>query len=180
MSTNVIETGEDISKDIYEEEKNLFEVESQALYQRIVGSKKPQSITDKNITIISKNDSIKTRVTHIIDLLQSQTNPVLIAGKSNAISKMLTVCEILKSAILKDHPTIQLKQYNKLTKQSSLNNPNYKQTNRTVKQRNNVDNFMNDANINGHKIYQLPILYILFVPRDYSNLELNGWTAQDN
>lgn len=180
MSANVIETDEDISKDIFEEEKNLFEVETDALYQKIIGSKEPQTITNKNITVINKNDSINTRVTHIINLLKSQTRPVLIAGKSNAISKMLTVSEVLKSTIRNDHPTIQLKQYNKLTKQSSLNNPNYKQTNRTAKQRNNVDNFMNDASINGHKIYQLPILYILFVPKDDSSLELSGWTHQEN
>lgn len=180
MSAPVIETNEDISKDIFEEEKNLFEVESNALYQKILGSKGPQSISSTNVTIINKNDSIKTKVTQITNLLQSQTSPLLIAGKSNSISKMLTISELLKSTMRNDHPTIQLKQYNKITKQSSLNNPNYKQKKKTVKQRNNVDNFMKDAAIHGHKIYQLPILYILFVTRDDSSLELSGWTYQDS
>ncbi|CUM55934.1 uncharacterized protein AC631_01661 [Debaryomyces fabryi] len=180
MSAHVIETNEDISKDIFEEEKNLFEVESNALYQKVIGSKGLQTIPSKNLTIINKNDSIKTKVTQITNLLRSQTEPLLIAGKSNAISKMLTISELLKSTIRNDHPTVRLKQYNKLTKQSSLHNPNYKQTNKTVKQRNNVDNFMNDAGIHGHKIYQLPILYILFVPKEDSSLELSGWSHQDN
>lgn len=180
MTTHVIETNEDISKDIFEEEKNLFEVESNALYQKIIGSKGKQTISSKNVTIINKNDSIKTKVTQITNLLQSQGEPILIAGKSNSISKMLTIIEILKSTIRSDRSTPQLKQYNKLTKQSSLHNPHYKLTSKTVKQRNNVDNFMNNADIHGHKIYQLPILYILFVPKDDSILELSGWTYQDS
>lgn len=178
MSANVIEISEDISKDIFDEEKNLFGVETNAMYRKITGTKEPQAITSKNITIINKNDTIKTRVTHIINLLQSQDKPVLIAGKSNSISKVLTVSELLKCKIREQLPTIPLKQYNKLTKQSSLNNPNYKQTNKTVKQKNNVNAFMNHAGIHGHKIYQLPILYILFVPKEDNNLELGDWTCQ--
>lgn len=178
MSTSVIETNEDVSKDISKEENNLFEHESHAIYARVTGTKELESIASKNIAIIKKNDSIKSRVTQIINHINTQPEPILIVGKSNAISKMLTVSEILKCKIREQLPELKIIQYNKLTKQSSLTNPNYKHTKNTAKQRNNIDAFMNDTSIHGHKIYQLPILYILFTRGNHS-LDTSGWTSQD-
>lgn len=177
MSSSLIESrDENLSKDIYEEEKNLFEAESTAMYRKI---RNGSEHTNKSVIFIRKNDSIKTRITQIIDLVESQTEPLLIIGKSNTISKMLTICELLKAKIKETNHTTALKQYNKISKQSSLNNPNYKQLSKTTKQKNNVESFMNGSSIHGHKIYQLPILYILFVPKEDAKLELSGWTRQE-
>lgn len=171
---------EDISdsKNTEEEEKEWLEQNTYALYEEI-HSGSDANPRKENVFIIGKNDSIHSKVARIILILEERKETVLLAGKSNSIGKMLSVSEIAKEKVNPNIKTI-LKQYNKLTKQLSLTNPNYK-VKKNLEQSNKDSTNSTAENfklIYEPKIYLLPVLYLLLVPTQQGLLHVDDWTYQ--
>lgn len=129
---------------------------------------------------ITKNDSIKNKVEAILKFLDNDET-ILLSSLSNGIAKLIAITEIVK--LKQPH----LYQYNNLLKLESTTNPNYK-----IKKDNKNDD--NDQipeegslkkqvleEINGPKVYTLPVMYILLTRRgSIENIDLMSWTKQKN
>ncbi|CAI5760613.1 unnamed protein product [Candida verbasci] len=146
---------------------------------------------------ISKNDSIKDRVTSILNTLRQeqeqeqeqqqdedeQNTIILLGGYSNNIPKLISIVEIVKQ----NNESSKLFQFNKLSKFESENNPNYK----PKKEENNDDGKVlteeeiqkkleEEARkeIHGAKVYSLPTMFIILSNQDLSQIDLTNWTSQ--
>ncbi|KAK6457735.1 uncharacterized protein RJT20DRAFT_26049 [Scheffersomyces xylosifermentans] len=145
---------------------------------------------------ITKNDSIKKRVDQILGTLK-KGKPILIASRSNGISKAVSVVEIAKQQLKSQN--ISILQFNRLSKQTSLINPNYKNSTliegqedyvrkilpdeeirnllpQETEERRTIENSIKEA-VKGKKEYQLPLLHVLLVGEG-KEVELDGWTKQ--
>lgn len=178
MSLLVAKEDVGISKNTEVDEKELLKENTYTLYEEIhlESGIKPKK---ENVFIIGKNDSIHCNVSRIILILEDKKESVLLAGKSNSIGKMLSVSEIAKQKVNPDIKSV-LKQYNKLTKQLSLTNPNYKARENLEQRRRDLTNptTADLKSIYEPKIYLLPVLYLLLVPAQQVSLHVEDWTYQ--
>lgn len=153
-----------LSKEINSEEKHRFVLEVNKINDQVFEYDETNSKTTP--IIVEKSDVINKRVDEVLEVLGAGQG-LLLAGKSNAINKLITIVEIVKSIRNNDENGIH--QYNKLLQQSSVSNPNYNNSKMTSKQRKNLVNDLNP------KTYLLPILliYVSSTP-----LPLEDWTSQ--
>ena len=121
--------------------------------------------------IITKNDSIRRRVSQILKRIE-ENKTVLIASKSNGIPKAISIIEIVKQNLPQS-----LQQYNKVTKISSKENPNHK-SHKIEKATIQDPTQEATESIRGPKVYILPIMYTLLEVDDNKTNNLNGWTTQ--
>lgn len=165
------------SKNVHEDEKTAYMAESQAVLNKVL----VQLGADDALTpvVVTKNDATQKRV-HLVCEQLDKSGVVFLVAKSNAILKLVAAVELVKSS------RKGLKQYNKLTSQSSLINPNYTHSKSTARQKSNPDDFYNDVSdsvaIHGPKVYDLAILNVLLVEgaleKPAENLAFRGWTPQ--
>lgn len=165
------------SKNVNDDEKTAYITESQSVLNKVlvqVGADGPHAPV-----VVTKNDATKKRVQLICEQL-AQTGMIFLVAKSSAIPKLVSAVELTKGA------RNGLKQYNRLTSQQSLINPNYTHTKSTSRQKNNPDAFFSDISdkeaIHGPKVYELAILNVLLVEGEWEkkaeNLAFRGWTPQ--
>ena len=114
-------------------------------------------------TNIKKNDSIRQRVAQILASLQEKST-VLLIGKSVAISKLVTIVELVKSKLGAD-----IHQYNHISMEKSLSNPNYLGKKELTEEQKALEE------IRGPKVYQLAILLVILSEKD---VEMDGWNKQ--
>ena len=114
-------------------------------------------------TNIKKNDSIRQRVAQILASLQEKST-VLLIGKSVAISKLVTIVELVKSKLGAD-----IHQYNHISMEKSLSNPNYLGKKELTEEQKALEE------IRGPKVYQLAILLVIWSEKD---VEMDGWNKQ--
>ena len=114
-------------------------------------------------TNIKKNDSIRQRVAQILASLQEKST-VLLIGKSVAISKLVTIVELVKSKLGSD-----IHQYNHIYMEKSLSNPNYLGKKELTEEQKALEE------IRGPKVYQLAILLVILSEKD---VEMDGWNKQ--
>lgn len=112
---------------------------------------------------IKKNDSIRQRVTQVLASLQEKST-VLLIGKSVAISKLVTIVELVKAKYGTD-----LHQYNHISMEKSLSNPNYLGKKELTEEQKALEE------VRGPKVYQLAILQVFLSEKD---VELEGWNKQ--
>ncbi|KAK6464634.1 hypothetical protein DFJ63DRAFT_87190 [Scheffersomyces coipomensis] len=183
-----------------QQDKLSFNNEIQEIEQSIINSSQVPKI-GKSIKV-TKNDSIKNRITQITTELE-QGNSVLVTSMSNSINKAISIIEIVKQKLAEKHENkIQITQFNKITSHSSTINPNYKYTENPKNQRmianpllqerlaDNKDNNNHEIlihereeqkiikSIRGYKVYQLPVLHNLLVVGDGNQYDLTNWTIQ--
>lgn len=157
------------SKDLYLEEKHrfIFEVEkiNEQLAQDLKASNHEFPVASPEI--IEKSNDINRDVEKLLSNISAGKGQLL-AAKSNAINKMISLVEITKSIAKKDH--ISIHQYNKLLQQSSLNNPNYSYSRMTQRQKENLTNELKP------KVFILPLLFVYIAPEP---VEMVDWTFQE-
>lgn len=178
----------DISKDAstdiaaLEEERQFIE-NSRKVYHDIYQKKLTDEETVKRIILVKKGDSIKLRVSRVMETVNQQNMPLLLVAKANAIGKLITIAEISKLRLLESNPPIKLDQYNKIGKQASKNTP-YPTTKRpllghsskSVAQK-NKKSLLNDLRIEDEKTFKLPVLYIVLTSNEL-HLLVENWTHQ--
>ena len=114
-------------------------------------------------TNIKKNDSIRQRVAQILASLQEKST-VLLIGKSVAISKLVTIVELVKSKLGAD-----IRQCDHISMEKSLSNPNYLGKKELTEEQKALEE------IRGPKVYQLAILLVILSEKD---VEMDGWNKQ--
>ncbi|EGW30541.1 uncharacterized protein SPAPADRAFT_63383 [Spathaspora passalidarum NRRL Y-27907] len=139
--------------------------------------------TSPSIIKITKNDSIKQKVTSITAQLK-ENKIVLIASLSNSIPKAISVIEIAKSALKEENKSV--KQFNKLAHLDSTHNPNYKPNQENLEGSKHANDDEDEhkqvierdilESINGPKVYQLPIMYVILSLDNM--ISLTDWTSQ--
>lgn len=115
------------------------------------------------VTTMKKNDSIRQRVTQILASLH-ENSTVLLIGKSVAISKLVTIVELVKSKHGAD-----IHQYNHISMEKSLSNPNYLGKKELTEEQKALEE------VRGPKVYQLAILLVILSTKD---VEMDGWSKQ--
>lgn len=178
----------DIGKDtgtnipVIDEEKHLIE-NSQKVYLDIYQRNLTDEEIIKRIVIVKKGDSIKLKVSRVMEAVIQKNVPLLLVAKANAIGKLITIAEISKLRLLESDPPIKLVQYNKIGKQVSRNKP-YPSAKVTLLGHNskslaqkNKKSLLNDLRIEDEKVFKLPVLYIALT---YNQLHLlvENWTHQ--
>lgn len=125
------------------------------------------------IVLMSKNDSIKKRVLQISSLL-SQKKSVLVIGKCSAISKTISIIEIVKKCLIESKiPFVQL---NKIDATSSSSNPLYKNKSLMTLGK-KKKSMMSPSGIPRSTTFILPNIYII-LSSPFVLGSLNGWTYQ--
>ena len=114
-------------------------------------------------TNIKKNDSIRQRVAQILASLQEKST-VLLIGKSVAISKLVTIVELVKSKLGAD-----IHQDNHISKEKWSSNPHYLGKKELTEEQKALEE------IRGPKVYQLAILLVILSEKD---VEMDGWNKQ--
>lgn len=112
---------------------------------------------------ITKNSNMKKNITEILSNL-NQNNPVLVIGKSLALSKLLSIVEISKQQFHQEIDQQTLYQYNKMEQIEQEKTMESQESDLTI--------VINDIHSKPEKI---PILYIIL---SKSPFDLPGWTNQ--
>ncbi|RCK57965.1 hypothetical protein Cantr_06742 [Candida viswanathii] len=125
---------------------------------------------------ITKNDSIKKKVEAILKYVD-QGEIVLLSSLSNGIPKLIAIVEIVKQK------QSEFYQYNMLLKIESTTNPDYKpkkdDTTKQGKSEKAVDEKQVLEEINGPKLFTLPVMYVLLTKKaSLESVELMSWTKQ--
>ncbi|RLV96479.1 hypothetical protein JA1_000208 [Spathaspora sp. JA1] len=137
-----------------------------------------------SIIKITKNDSIKRKVANITTQLH-ESKHVLIASLSNSIPKAISIIEIVKSVFKEEN--VKLQQFNRLTHLESTHNPSYKpkQENSEESDKKQDDEKRQQMieeevlqSINGPKVYQLPVMYVILSIDDTLPFDLTSWNKQ--
>lgn len=131
---------------------------------------------------ISKNDSIKRRVSQITERLHNG-EIIIIASYSNGIPKQISILEIAKQQSKQSGKLI--KQFNKLTKIESSTNPNEKKKDSKQAGETNEEQEQEEAykeclaSVRLSTIFTLPVMYtILSTSEMIDQLDLSEWTTQ--
>ncbi|EMG50113.1 hypothetical protein SBY92_003725 [Candida maltosa Xu316] len=125
---------------------------------------------------ITKNDSMKNKIEAILKYINDD-KIILMSGLSNSVSKLISICEIVKSK--QEGQTLY--QYNSLLHIDSTVNPNHKpkqQSETTTNDKHDEEKAVLEE-INGSKVFTLPVMYIILTKNPIIHqIELSNWTKQ--